>query len=173
MLLQTVIEIVHLRNLFCWLLQYKQLDCLIDWLIGWLIDWLNKGLLSHSSEDRLFWKCFSLLLNKKPHTHTHTRTNTLPFYGSLSVTTRVGRYRKRHSPTHTWNVLWESVVILDFMRRGEDNRGKCVDNPAGHHPIWIINAPTSIIHPSCCNPSNLFWLRTGTRYAGLRSWRLG
>jgi len=29
------------------------------------------------------------------HTHTH------PFNGSLSRTTRVGRYQKKHSPTHT------------------------------------------------------------------------
>ena len=24
-------------------------------------------------------------------------------------------------------------IILDFMRRGEDNRGKCTNNPAGRH----------------------------------------
>ena len=27
----------------------------------------------------------------------------------------------------------------------EDNRGKCADYPAGRHPIWTIDAPTSII----------------------------
>jgi len=53
--------------------------------------------------------------------------HTQPFYGPLSLTTQVGQYQKRHSPTHSWNVLWESVIILDFMRRGEDIRGKCAD----------------------------------------------
>jgi len=36
-------------------------------------------------------------------------------------------------------MLWESVIILDFMRLGEDNRGKCTDNLAG--PIRTIDAP--------------------------------
>jgi len=27
------------------------------------------------------------------------------------------------------------------MRHGEDNRRKCTDNPAGHHPIQTIDAP--------------------------------
>ena len=31
------------------------------------------------------------------HTHTHTK----PFNGLLSGTTQVGRYQKKHSPTHT------------------------------------------------------------------------
>jgi len=39
---------------------------------------------------------------------------------------------------------WSSVIILDFKRREEDNRGKCTDSPAAHHPIRIIDAPTSI-----------------------------
>jgi len=98
-------------------------------------------------------------------------THTQQFYVPLSGTTRVCRYQKRHSPTHTWNVLCESVIILDFMRRGEHNRGKCTDNPAGRHPIRTIDAPTFII-PSR-NPPNLSWLGTGTKYAGLHTWRLG
>jgi len=73
--------------------------------------------------------------------------HTQLFYGPLSRTTRVDRYQKRHLPTHTWNVLWESVIILDFMRRGEDNRGKCIDSPTGCHPVQTIDAPTSIIPP--------------------------
>jgi len=105
----------------------------------------------------------------------HTHTHTLPFYGPLSGTTQVCRYQKRHTPTHTWNMLWKSVIILDFMRRGEDNRGKCADNPAGRHLIRTTDASTSIISqfyagcPSCCNPLNLSWLGTGTKYAGLHT----
>ena len=34
-------------------------------------------------------------------THTHTHTHTQQFNGLLSGTTRVGRYQKKHSPTHT------------------------------------------------------------------------
>jgi len=32
---------------------------------------------------------------------THTHKHTEPFNGPLSGTTRVGRYEKKHSPTHT------------------------------------------------------------------------
>ena len=41
--------------------------------------------------------------------------------------------------------------VVDFMRDGEDNRGKCADNPAGRHPIRTIDAPTSIISPFFTN----------------------
>jgi len=33
--------------------------------------------------------------------HTHIYTHTRPFNGLLSKITRVGRYQKKHSPTHT------------------------------------------------------------------------
>ena len=69
--------------------------------------------------------------------HTHCRF-------TIYQPTRVVWNQKRHSPTHTWNTSLESVIILDFMRRGEDNRGKCIDSPAGRHPIWTIDAPTWI-----------------------------
>jgi len=76
-------------------------------------------------------------------------------------------------------MLRESVIILNFMRHEEDNRGKCANNPAGRHPIQTINAPTSIISPnllrmpSCHNLPNLSWLETGIKYAVLHTWRLG
>jgi len=82
-------------------------------------------------------------------THAHTPF-TQPFYAPLSATNRMGQYQNRHSPTHTWNVLWESVIILDFMRHGEDNSGKCTDSPAGRHPIRTIDSRTSIIFPILC-----------------------
>jgi len=37
-------------------------------------------------------------------------------------------------------VLWESIIILDFTRRGEDNTGQCTENLAGRHPILTIDA---------------------------------
>jgi len=40
-----------------------------------------------------------------------------------------------------------SVIIIDFKRRGEDNRGKFANNPAVCHPIWTIDALISIIFP--------------------------
>ena len=79
----------------------------------------------------------------------------------------MGCYQKRPVPED---------IILDFKRRG---MCMCADNPAGCHPIWTINAPTSIIpqfyaeYPFCRNPSNLSWLETGTKYDGLHTWRLG
>ena len=30
---------------------------------------------------------------------------------------------------------------------GKDNRGRCTDSLSGHHPIWTIDARTSIIPP--------------------------
>jgi len=42
------------------------------------------------------------------------------------------------------------------MRHGEDNRGKCTDNPAGCHPIWTIGASTFIrIYPGLRQASNM------------------
>jgi len=70
---------------------------------------------------------------------TWTYANTKPFYGPLSGTTGwAGTRRDIHS--HTWNILWE---FLNFMKRGEDNRGKCTNNPTQRHPIQTIDAPTS------------------------------
>jgi len=43
---------------------------------------------------------FPVYLGSSPHTHTYTHT-LKPLYGPLSGITRVGRYQKRHSPTHT------------------------------------------------------------------------
>jgi len=57
-------------------------------------------------------------------------------------------------------------------------RGKCVDNPAGRHPIRTIDAPIFIIPqfyascPFCCNPPK-FVLAWDTKYAGLHTWKLG
>jgi len=56
--------------------------------------------------------------------HTHCRF-------TIYQPTRVVWNQKRHSPTHTWNTSLESVIILDFMRRGEDNRDKSTDNLTG------------------------------------------
>jgi len=69
------------------------------------------------------------------YSHTHTHTHALPFYGPLSGITWVGRYQKRLVPED---------ITVDFKRRGEDNRGKCADNPAGRQLIRTIDAPTSI-----------------------------
>jgi len=74
--------------------------------------------------------------------HPDRETHTQPFYGPLSGTTGVGRYQKRHSPTLTCNVLWESVIILDFIKHGEDKRGKCADNSARCQTIRTIDAPS-------------------------------
>ena len=66
-----------------------------------------------------------------------------------------------------------------FYEAWEDNRGKCTDNQAGRQSIQTtIDASTSIILqfyarcPSCHNPPNLSWIGTGTKYAGLHTWRL-
>ena len=47
------------------------------------------------------------------HTHTHTQ----PFYGLWSGTTRVGRYQKKHSPTHAHPDHRTSVIIFLHLQR--------------------------------------------------------
>ena len=45
--------------------------------------------------------------------HTHTQ----PFNGLLFGTTRVGRYQKKHSPTHTHPDHWTSFIIFLHLQR--------------------------------------------------------
>jgi len=101
----------------------------------------------------------SLLSTSTRDTSTHTHIAVLwPFVWDFP-----GGPVPEETYTDYWNVLWDSVIILDFMKHGEDNRGKCTDNPAGFHPIRTIDAPTSIIPrfcagcPSCRNLPNLSW----------------
>ena len=63
----------------------------------------------------------------------------------------------------------------------KDNRGRRTNNPAGCQSIRTNQQPTSnrsSTHfyagcPSCCNPPNLCWLGTGTKYAALHIQCLG
>ena len=48
------------------------------------------------------------------HTHTHTHTTV---YRLLSGTTRVGRYEKKHSPTHTQPDHRTSFIIFLHLQR--------------------------------------------------------
>jgi len=92
------------------------------------------------------------------HTHTHTHCHFTAI--CLGQPGLAGTRRDIHPLTP------ETCcgIILDFMMHREDNKGKCADNPAKHHPLRTINAPTSMIPqfyagcPSCRNPPNLFWL---------------
>ena len=51
------------------------------------------------TKSRLLSKCYQLSYASTINTHKHTHIQ--PFKGPLSKTTRVGRYKKKHSPTHT------------------------------------------------------------------------
>ena len=99
------------------------------------------------------------------HTRMHVNTHTQPFYGPFSGTTRVSRCQKKSSS--------------ELYRAREDIRGRQTDNPAGRHSIQTDQRPTSFIPhfytgcPSCCNPPDLSWLGTGTKYAGLHTQWLG
>ena len=48
---------------------------------------------------------------------THTHTHKQPFNGSLSRTTRVCRYQKKHSPTHTHPGHRTSFIIFLHLLR--------------------------------------------------------
>ena len=56
--------------------------------------------------------CSSTSTRSTTHTHTHTQ----PFNGLWSGTTRVGRYQKKHSPTHTHPDHRTSFIILHLQR---------------------------------------------------------
>ena len=93
-------------------------------------------------------------------THAHTQ----PFYGPFPGITRVSRCQKKSSGLYSAR---------------DDIRGRHTDNPAGCHSIRANQLPTSLIpqfyagYLSCCNPPNLSWLGTGTKYAGLHTQWLG
>ena len=50
----------------------------------------------------------------RAHTHTHTHK---PFNGLWSGTTQVGRYQKKHSPTHTHPDHQTSFIIFLHLQR--------------------------------------------------------
>ena len=50
-------------------------------------------------------------------THTHTQ----PFNGFLSGTTRVGRYQKKHSPTHTHPDHRTSFIIFLHLQQSMES----------------------------------------------------
>jgi len=52
----------------------------------------------------------SILLTKV-HTHTHTQ----PFNSLWSGTSRVGRYQKKHSPTHTHDPSWSPDILYHLL----------------------------------------------------------
>ena len=114
-----------------------------------------------------------VIKKQNPTDEKHTHTAVLQSF----VRDYLGWPVPKETFTHS-HVKWESVIILYCMQHEEDNRGKCADNPDRRHRIWTIDAPTSIIPqfhagcPSCRNTPNLSWLRTGTKYAGLHTWRL-
>jgi len=65
----------------------------------------------------------------------NTHTHTLPFYSPLSGLPRVGWYQKRLVP---------GVIILDFKRREEDNRGKW---QSGWMPLHRDHRSPHLRHP--------------------------
>jgi len=102
------------------------------------------------------------------NTHTHCR------FMSLSLgQPRLASTRRDIHPLTPENMLWESIMILDFMRRGEDNRGKYADNLVLSRPSMPPppSSPHFTLEDLAATPSNLFCLGTGTKYAGLHTWR--
>ena len=65
------------------------------------------------------------------HTHTHTHTHTQPFNGLWSGTTRIGRYQKKHSPTH-------NILII-----GHPLSSSSIYNDQWHPPcsIYVLDCP--------------------------------
>jgi len=85
------------------------------------------------------------------HRHTHTHTHTQPFDGRWSGTTWVGRYQKKHSPTHNHpdhqtyfinflHLLWSVASSLFSLHAWQSF------SPISPSPLWswtlyfILNA---------------------------------
>ena len=76
----------------------------------------KKGLAYRSSADNVIdlLSCIDVrVCTLVLHTHTHTQ----PFNGLWSGTTRVGRYQKKHSPTHTHPDHRTSFIIFLHLQR--------------------------------------------------------
>jgi len=79
--------------------------------VFWNVGFYNKKLCYHCT----VWCVIQNLANSvgTSCTTTHTDTHT-PFNGPWSTTTRVDRYQKKHSPTHTHPDRWTSFI--NFLR---------------------------------------------------------
>jgi len=141
----------------------------------------------HIIEFTVLWLCCKLNLSvsilchvflwyKIIITHIHTHTHLQPFYSPLFGTTRLSQYQKRHSPTHAWNMLCHHSEFYEAWGR--------LLIEASAPTIWLDATPSRPSMPpppsfpqfdakclSCRNPPNLSWLGTGTKYAGLHTWR--
>ena len=63
-------------------------------------------------------------------TRTNGHTHTQPFNGLWSGTTRVGRYQKKHSPTHTHPDHRASFIIFLHLQRSMACDGQTVGHTA-------------------------------------------
>jgi len=63
--------------------------------------------------NTIYYCCWWLSFRCLYYTHTHTQ----PFNSFLSGTTRVGRYQKKHSPTHTCPDYQTSFIIFLQLQR--------------------------------------------------------
>jgi len=138
---------LHITRLTSLVYTYKNNKCFLFQCEIWWSMWDLPSVMT-TTKTRMtvhfldfFGLCSSFSLRSARVYHRRyltTLTHTLPFYGPLFRTTQVGWYQNRPVPEN---------INLDFKRCGEDNRGKCVDNPTGCHSIRTIDAPTSIIFP--------------------------
>jgi len=71
-----------------------------------------------------------------------------PFNGplTLSGTTRVSRYEKKHSSTHVGRLLGDTCHFLGLMVQGEDNRGRHTNSPAAGTPLHPDNRCPHLHH---------------------------
>ena len=78
----------------------------------------------------------------KSHTHTHTHTHTCthttaqPFNGRWSRTTRVGRYQKKHSPTHTHPD--HQTSFINFLHLLRSIASSVFSLRAWQSSVWVL-----------------------------------
>ena len=81
---------------------------------------------------------FHTVKTQEPHTHTHTCTHTTaqPFNGRWSRTTRVGRYQKKHSPTHTHPD--HQTSFINFLHLLRSIASSVFSLRAWQSSVWVL-----------------------------------
>ena len=107
-----------------------------------------------SHHDQLFsssWLCYSkdFLASKDLGP---TVLQQLPFSRSLVPCRKLGVTRDRQDKRQTdtfYSPFSRTAWVSQCQKKSarEDNRGRRADNPAGYHPIWTNQRPTSIFPP--------------------------
>ena len=138
-------DCVHLKWLGLWsassLFVFQKHKLVISWLLWPALWWADIKQCGSSSvcpicvpqEYRRVIDDTTLLTHTHTHTHTHNRFTALWI---LSGTTRVSRYQKKHSPTHTYRGHQSSLICFIHLLR---STASCLFNPRAWQSVSTVS----------------------------------